>query len=72
MLMYQIVQTRAPHTRNRRKFVDTGEGTEKRSDWSRFDIGNVLRVLKTAQNRSTLQREGVNCTFVGGMLVKQL
>ena len=51
------VQTRAAHTRTRRKFTDTGEGTERRSDWTRFHIGNVLRVLKTAQNRDTLQRE---------------
>ena len=42
------VQTRAPHTRHRTRVVDAGEGTERRSDWSRFDIGNVLRVLKTA------------------------
>ena len=51
------IQTRAAHTRARRKFVDSGSGTERRSDWTRFDIGNVLRVLKTSENRGTLQRE---------------
>lgn len=50
------VQTRAPHTRHRKKFMDASEGTEKRSDWSRFDIGSVLRVHQTAKNRATLQR----------------
>jgi len=52
-----VVQTRAEHTRNRRKFADSGVGTERRSDWTRFDIGSALRVLKTAQERATLQRE---------------
>ena len=51
------VQTRAAHTRTRKKFADTGTGAERRSDWTRFDIGNVLRVLKTSENRGTLQRE---------------
>ena len=52
-----VAGTRAPHTRNRRKFADTGVGTEKRSDWTRFEIGSVLRVLKMAQEKSVIQRE---------------
>ena len=51
------VQTRAEHTRHRRKFAEANEGTENRSDWSRFEIGSVLRTLKLAQNRATIQRE---------------
>ena len=52
-----IVQTRAPHTRNTRKFIDTAPGPEHRSDWSRFEIGAVLRTLKLAQNEATIDRE---------------
>ena len=32
------VQTRAAHTRTRRKFADSGTGTERRSDWIRFGL----------------------------------
>lgn len=39
------VQTRAPHSRNRRKFADAAVGSEVRSDWTRFEIGSVLCVL---------------------------
>jgi hypothetical protein len=41
----------------RKTFADASEGTERRSDWTRFDIGSVLRTLKTAQERATIQRE---------------
>jgi len=51
------IQTRSAHTRNRKTYDDKAEGTERRSDWSRFEIGSVLRTLKLAEDKATLQRE---------------
>ena len=45
------------------------DGITVKSDWSKFELGTVLRVLKTAQNRATLERELRNCTLDGGMQV---
>ena len=49
--------SRAPHTRHRKALADSGEGTERRSDWTRFDVGTVLRTLKRAVDKITVERE---------------
>ena len=50
----QPSRTWAPHTRTRKTFDDKGEGTERRSDWTRFEIGSALRIPKLAEDNATL------------------
>jgi len=51
------VSTRTSHTRQRRTTVEEGEGTERRSDSTRFDVGTVLRTLKRFVDKITIERD---------------
>ena len=49
--------SRAPHNRQRKAVADSGKGAERCSDWTRFDVGTVLRTLKRAVDKTTIKRE---------------
>ena len=53
----QYGKERASSSRKRKSVADAAEGTERRSDWMRFDVGTVLRTLKRAMDKVTIERE---------------